>query len=177
MADPPSRGDAAGDSRDERRQSHRSSRPRRRSGNRHAWQRFRLPRAPQPAQIERQIARMLIAVLRVFCQGLVENLVQLRRLLGERRPRIVNDCRASCRPATYRGTASVPRSFRGSRCLTRKCPCDGRAAAPLACSGDMYAAVPSTVPAALSAVCCVTVSSAAGVRSISLARPKSRIFT
>ena len=57
----------------------------------HAGPRFRLPRAPEPAQIEREVAGVLIPVLRIFRQGFVEDLVQLRRLLFERWRWIVDD--------------------------------------------------------------------------------------
>ena len=90
MADPPAGSEANRDARREYRIGDRSSSLRRRNGS-HAWQGFRLPPAYQPAQVEREVARVLVAVLRIFRQGLVDILIQLRRLLLERRLGIVDD--------------------------------------------------------------------------------------
>ncbi len=73
---------------------------------------------------------------------------------------------------------SVPVSISCSTTPNAKTSLRASTALPAACSGDMYAGVPSTCPSVVTCACVSAVATDdASTSPTSLARPKSRIFT
>ena len=70
--------------------------------------------------------------------------------------------------------ARLPESISYSTAPKAKMSVRKSAASPRTCSGDMYPAVPSTVPGIVATA--VTACGCASIGSVSFARPKSRIF-